>query len=178
MLFTAAPKFATERQQHVNELIKRSLAHFLRREALASLVPLLVSDCRGVVSRLASPASLLPYPVSPPTGILNPFDVIYRLIYGLTMRAFGCREIAEDDIRLRKTLSAFEGIEDAEVGSRLLFPWVPTVGKVKRVYAGARIYTVFKEIVEGRTREGRREEDPLQVLIDQGLSLAETMTVS
>lgn len=177
VLFNAAPKIPAEKQQLQSDLIKRSLARFLRPESLAPLVPSLTSDCLALMVRLSSPASRLPHPTHPPTGLLNPFHDIYRLVYRLTMRTLGCREVAEDETLLETTLAAFEGIDGAGVGSKLLFPWAPTVGEAKRVYAGARMYKVFKGVVEGREREGRREEDPLQVLIDQGLSLVEMVTV-
>lgn len=48
---------------------------------------------------------------------------------------------------------------------------------MRRVYAGARMYMIFKGIAEKRKEEGRREEDPLQVLIDQGLGPVDIVSV-
>lgn len=53
------------------------------------------------------------------TGITDPFESIYRVVYQLTMRMVGCDDIAEDPELLEKTLQLYETVENSAT---------PTVG--------------------------------------------------
>lgn len=105
-------------------------------------------------------------------GKTDPFDSIYELVYQLTVRTVGCREIAESEELRTKSLRYYEGIEQGLRPSAMLVPsWMPTPAKIKKTTSGARLYFMIKSIVDAREKEGRREDDPLQTLIDRGDSV-------
>lgn len=103
-----------------------------------------------------------------PTGITDPFDSIYDIVFQLTMRTIGCKDVAEDPVLLKKTLRLFEVVEQSATASAVIFPWAPSPAVIKRVYAGSRLYMILKKIVDERRETGKREDDPLQYLIDLG----------
>lgn len=112
-----------------------------------------------------------------PEGITNPFDSIYRIVYQLTMRTVACNEIANDPVLLDRTLSIFETVEKGSTPAVIMFPRIPTLGMIKRLWGGAQLYTIFKKIVDDRTKTDRREEDPLQFLMDLGDDISSIITV-
>lgn len=103
------------------------------------------------------------------SGNTDPFDSIYGLVYRLTTRTVGCREIAESKELLDKSLQYFEDVHEGLSPSGMIFPaWVPTPANIKKAASGARLYFMVKGIVAAREKEGRREDDPLQMLLDKG----------
>jgi len=111
--------------------------------------------------------------------MVNPFDDLYRLVYQLTMRTVGCAEIAGDEKLLAETLGIFESIDGASAGSKLLVPsWMTTPSHLRRLWAGMRMYFLFKGIIDTRAKEGTRREDALQVLIDSGFDVADIISVT
>jgi hypothetical protein len=105
---------------------------------------------------------------SSPSGITDPFDSVYKIVFQLTMRTVGCNEIANDPRLLAKTLSFYETIARSVTPAEVIFPWLPTPAKLKRTYAGGALYMMFQGIVNERKKTGRREEDALQFMIDHG----------
>ena len=103
-----------------------------------------------------------------PTGITNPFESFYRLVYQLTMRTVGCSDIANDPVLLERTLQLYETIEASATAATMLFPWFPSPSVIKRTIAGGKLYMVINKIVENRKKTGIRGDDPLQFLIDGG----------
>lgn len=112
-----------------------------------------------------------------PSGITEPFESLYRIVYQLTMRTVACNDIADDPILLEKTLSLFEQVEASSTPTTILFPWLPTPAMVKRTIAGGRLYMILSGIVEKRKKEGTRGDDPLQVLIDEGDDMGKIVEV-
>ncbi|KAM7194677.1 Cytochrome P450 [Naviculisporaceae sp. PSN 640] len=53
-------------------------------------------------------------------------------------------------------------------GMQIMFTGLPTVPKMKKWIAGMRLYRILNKVIEERKRTGRREGDPMQVLMDQG----------
>lgn len=94
------------------------------------------------------------------------------------MRTVGCNEIADDPTLLAKTLSLFETIEHSATPTGIIFPWLPTLAKLKRTVAGGRLYMIFQQIVNKRKRTGKRENDALQFMIDQGDDVVKIISVS
>lgn len=106
----------------------------------------------------------------------DPFESIYGVVYQLTMRTVACNEIANDRDLLDKTLDMFEKIEASSSAKLIILPWFPFPGKLKRLWYGARLYMIFKNIIEDRAKNGRRENDPLQFMIEKGDSVKEILT--
>lgn len=103
-----------------------------------------------------------------PSGITDPFESIYRIVFQLTMRVVGSDDIADSPELLEKTLQLYETIEHSSTATAIMFPWFPSLAIIKRTIAGGRLYMIMKNIVDGRVESGRRGDDPLQFLMDQG----------
>jgi hypothetical protein len=130
-------------------------------------LPSLMSDVQTCLKQLAKD----------PLGITDPFESIYRIVYQLTMRIVGCEDIANDPELLEKTLHLYVTIEKSATPTTIMFPWFPSPAIIKRTIAGGRLYMIFKKIVEERKQTGKRGDDPLQYLIDQGDSVKRIIEV-
>ena len=130
-------------------------------------LPKLIKDVQASMKRLSSDQS----------GITDPFESIYRMVYQLTIRTVGCDDIADDPELLEKTLQLYETIEASATATTILFPKVPSVGIIKRTVAGGRLYMILKKIVDKRRASGIRGDDPLQYLMDEGDDMARIIEV-
>lgn len=131
-------------------------------------LPKLVRDLRTRLDRLAED----------PVMITNPFDSIYEMVFQLTMRTVGCNDIAEDPELLYRAMQYNRTIELSATPARIMFPWFPTLALFRQLYAGAGFYTIFDKIIRQRKKENRREDDSLQICIDQGDSTRDIISVS
>lgn len=132
----------------------------------------------GLPQLMADTKARLEMIASSPSGITDPFDSVYKIVFQLTMRTVGCNEIADNPTLLAKTLSFFETIEKSGTPAGVIFPWLPTPAKLKRTYAGASLYMIFQRIVNERKRTGKRDDDALQFMIDQGDDVRKIIGVS
>lgn len=106
-----------------------------------------------------------------PSGITDPFESIYRIVYLLTLDMVGADEICQDAALREQTLHLFETMEQSATATTIMFPHVPSLGLLKRTYAGGRLYMILKNIIDKRTATGEKHDDPLQYLMDKGDSL-------
>ncbi|KAL1302876.1 hypothetical protein AAFC00_003204 [Neodothiora populina] len=109
-------------------------------------------------------------------GVTDPFDSIYKIVYQLTMRTVACKEIAEDPAMLEKTLHLYEEVEKAATPTVVMYPWLPSPAKLKRVWGGAQLYMIFKKIVDDRRSTGHRVDDALQFCMDAGDDIKSIIT--
>ncbi len=128
---------------------------------------MLMSDVQTSLNELAND----------PSGITDPFQSIYKIVFQLTIRMVGCNDMADDPGLLKKTLRLYESIEQSATATAIIFPWFPSPAILKRTFAGGRLYMIIKRIVEERKKTGKRGDDPLQYLIDQGDSLTRIIEV-
>lgn len=112
-----------------------------------------------------------------PSGMTDPFESVYRIVYQLTMRIVGADDVAEDPELCERTLQLYETVEQSATPAAVLFPWFPSLGIIKRTYAGGRLYMIFDKIVKHRQTTGERRNDPLQYLMDQGDSTPQIIEV-
>jgi hypothetical protein len=169
-LFNAAPKVEVNertRDDHFGDLVKKNIVKLMKRQNFVSNLDQLLSDCHVAMNQLAAR----------PVRVIDPFEDMYRLVYQLTMRTVGCNEIADDPATLSKTLGLFESIDSGSSAAKIIFPWLPTWGHMQRLWAGTQMYMLLSKIVEARKKEGRREPDALQMLIDQGDNMVEIVGV-
>jgi hypothetical protein len=110
--------------------------------------------------------------------ITDPFESIYSLVFKLTMRTVGCNDIADDLEQLRTIMGHYEVMDKSFTPFVVYFPWLLTIQGLQRKLAGARIYLVFKRIVDRRRKTGERGDDPLQYLMDQGDNMTQIIGVS
>ncbi|KAH0269333.1 cytochrome P450, partial [Aureobasidium melanogenum] len=169
-LFAGAPtvpKAVDSDQEDINDqhFFKRITA-MLKRENFVKSLDALISDTRSRLEDL----------VKDPKGMTDPFESIYGIVYQLTMRTVACNEIADDRALLDTTLDMFEKIEASSSPKLIILPWFPFPGKLRRLWYGGRLYMIFKKIIEDRAKTGRREDDPLQFMIDKGDDVKEILT--
>uniref|UniRef100_L2FKI6 sterol 22-desaturase n=1 Tax=Colletotrichum fructicola (strain Nara gc5) TaxID=1213859 RepID=L2FKI6_COLFN len=149
-LFNATPKIEVSPDQSVEEdfaaKFNRLIVRLLRKEQLCKRLHLLVRDTHDTTKRLAARPSKI---------------------------TVGCDEIAEDDALLVKTLRIFEGIDAASTATKVMFPWMPTIGHFRRVYSGAQMYMILERVIKERKTRGVDGSDALQYLTDEGYTTVE-----
>ncbi|KAK5111431.1 hypothetical protein LTR62_004883 [Meristemomyces frigidus] len=134
------------------------LAAMLKGNRLKQGLPQLLNDARTFFDGLATNT----------TGLTDPFDSVYRMVFQFTMRTVACGEIADDPALLSRTLKLFEDVESAVSPLAVMYPWLPLWSKVKRTIAGGQLYVIFKRAVDSRKKSGVRCEDAIQYLLDTG----------
>lgn len=87
-----------------------------------------------------------------------------------------CREFSEDPKKIRALISIFKRLEDGSDHNALIVPWFPTPARFGRILAGVQLHRMISAVV--LSRKDRREDDPLQSMIDKGLSSTKTTVVS
>ncbi|PHH68465.1 hypothetical protein CDD82_541 [Ophiocordyceps australis] len=155
-LFAAAPSLNhMSRDVDMPTYFSTMFRRFLHKDWISSSVAHLTSDAKAAVSTLDT---------SVPT---DPFDVMIKLIYRMTHRNFGSHDIADDPKLLQESLAAY-GRLDSSSGIDVMFPRLPTPNRLRRMWAGAKLYWTFQKIITDRQTTGRSEPDALQVMMDQG----------
>ncbi|KAK0720332.1 cytochrome P450 6A1 [Lasiosphaeris hirsuta] len=165
VLFTGAPQPVTsgKGESAATESGKsfiRTIVALMKADPLAKNLAPMVSDAWDSLQAKA-----------PPKGewaIMDPFDNIYRVVYRLTMRTVGTAEIYRDPKLLEKTLRMFENIADGCSPARIIFPWLPTWVHMRKMVAAGRLYTLLRRFLNDRKKTGRREDDALQFMMDNG----------
>jgi len=157
-------------QAGFSKWFSRVLTTLLKRENFVSNLPVLVSDAKTRLDALVAREGK-------PSGIFDPFDDLYRMVFQLTMRTVGAREIAESPELAARTLSLFEKLDSTASPARIIFPWLPTPNHLRRLTYGAKLYMILDKIIKDRQKEGRREQDALQFLIDSGEDITKCLTV-
>jgi sterol 14-demethylase len=110
--------------------ITRRLTELLRGPHLQTCLPHLLSDTRTRFDEL----------VADPSGMMNPFESIYGLVFHLTMRTVASNEIADDRASLARCLKLFEELDKSSTAVQVMYPWLPLPSKLKRLYAGGQLY--------------------------------------
>jgi hypothetical protein len=108
---------------------------------------------------------------------IDPFDVMYRLVYQLTHRALGSNDVANNPKLLRETLAIYNCMNDSSA-FQIMFPMLPTPGKLTKMWAGAKLHWAFQKIIRDRRKTGRKEADAMQVMMDEGDSDIQISAVS
>lgn len=137
------------------------MATFIRSEVLEKLYPTLIEDAARLIAMWGD------------DGTLDPFDKVYELVFALSMRMTTCNEWANDPQKIKKIRDIFAHIEAGSTPSSIILPWIPTLARVKRFLAGAKLYRMVNDVVSSRKREGRHEDDPMQTLIDKDFTLTQ-----
>jgi len=153
---TRAEIVHTETFTSFNTYFTRRIVAMLSGERLAKAIPTLVTDVRGGFDELGE------------SGLMDPFVNLFEMVYVLTQRTVGSNEIANSRPLMGKTLSLFQMIEKTSTSYQIIFPWLPSPAMFKRVLGGSQLYFILNKIINARKKEGRREADGLQFLLDQG----------
>jgi hypothetical protein len=170
VLFGQAPdtNLADTSGEGFDKWFSSRLLEMLKVPNLARTLPAMMADARGVMDWIAGSKD----------GMCDPFDVIYKLVFLVNMRTVGCKEVADDPKLLRKVLHFYEMVEDSSTATGIIFPWLPTPAKIKRTYAGARLYMIFNSIAKERKTLEKEVDDPLQFLLNKGDGIDKIIAVS
>ncbi|CCO32821.1 hypothetical protein BN14_06884 [Rhizoctonia solani AG-1 IB] len=108
--------------ENVSFLLRR-LSSFLRMDRLADLTPSFMSDIeRNTINWENS-------------GKFDPFDVIYSIVFQLTIRAFGAREIADSVEKCKELERIYWRVEMGSTPTSVLLPWLPSDARKQKVAA-------------------------------------------
>lgn len=127
------------------------------KEHLATCLPYLNKDARDAFSAIDTSVPM------------DPFVVLYDLLYKFTHRTVGCHDVAEDSALQEKTMRLYEKL-DKTAAIQVMFPWLPTPTKLNKLWAGAKLHMLFGDIIRERRKSGRKAEDVMQYLMDKGES--------
>lgn len=109
---------------------------------------------------------------------MDPFVEMNRIVYHLTLRTVGVKELADSPDLLESSLHLVETIDDNNSTAKIFVPWLPAPKHISRLIASARFFLMINGVVRDRKRTGRREDDTLQTLIDDGESIMRIVLVS
>lgn len=149
----------------------RQLGKLMKKENLVKLLPDLINDASSFYQQLTSD----------PTangGMFDPFQEMNRLIFQLTMRTVGATEIAESPVLFSQSFKLVRQIGENSSTARIIIPWLPTWRYMKRMIASMRLYMMINGFARERTATGRRENDALQLLLDDGESGTKVVEVN
>jgi len=163
VLFGQAPKIEAHddgagKDDDLNNHFSRRLTHLLKNEQFRRKLPSLISDVQEGIDAIKAN----------PSGITDPFDSLYRIVFRLTIRMVGAEEMAQDPKLLNETLKLFEMIDSSATASSIMFPKFPSPAVLKRTYAGARLFFLIDKIVKARAASDEKHDDALQYMLDQG----------
>ncbi|KAJ8121692.1 hypothetical protein ONZ43_g1920 [Nemania bipapillata] len=169
-LLTGQPQAPDHTQQtEFANVFQKALVPLMKKDNFVKNLDLLTGDTRAACETLAAAA---PSKADPDWRVTDPFESFYEIVYQLTMRTVGANDIADDPKMLRHTLSIFDWFEKSDSFAKVIFPWLPTPNHFMRLYYGTKLALVFRNIIEKRSRTGKKGNDALQFLIDRGLTLA------
>lgn len=136
----------------------KRLAFLLKSEQLRRRLPFLISDAQEAMEELRNE----------PSGLTDPFESIHRMVFRLTLRVVGAKEIADDRKMLEDLIRYYSIIDDCTTPAYVLFPNLPSPAKIKHVYTSKRLHVMLRTIIENRMASSEKHDDPLQHYIDEG----------
>ncbi|KAJ3101404.1 hypothetical protein HDU97_001391 [Phlyctochytrium planicorne] len=142
-------------------LFQRRLGMMLKAERLNESLPVLINDMRESMLRWG------------PQGEMDPFHNFFKLVFKLTVRMLGPREIAESDANLNKLESLYLTVEYASGVVNNYFKWIPSKCRENREKANQGLFFMLSEIIDKRIEERssgvfREKKDSVDVLLDCG----------
>ncbi|KAG9122554.1 hypothetical protein FRC07_001017, partial [Ceratobasidium sp. 392] len=157
------PDVKDKNDQEQSSWVMKRLTPLLRMERIAQLTPLFMSDLERNIIKWGD------------SGKFDPFEDMYTVVFQLTIRAGGCREIADSVEQCKRMEDLFWAIDEGATPVAVLFPWFPSDARRKKVKATAEVFAWFDQIIKARKQEDRREEDALQMLLDLGYSTTDVI---
>ncbi|KAI1126849.1 cytochrome P450 6A1 [Nemania abortiva] len=169
-LLTGQPQAPSHGEEdNFSQVFQKALIPLMKKENFLKNLDLLTGDTRAALEALAAAP---PARADAEWKVTDPFESFYDIVYQLTMRTIGANDIADDPKLLKHTLSIFDWFEKSDSFAKVIFPWLPTVNHLMRLYYGAKLAFVFRDIIEKRKKTGKKGNDALQFLIDRGLNLS------
>ncbi|KAH8743848.1 cytochrome P450 6A1 [Diaporthe sp. PMI_573] len=175
VMFTASPQVGKQNDpgsaSQVSLWFSRTITKLMKKENFVRNLRLLTTDTATALDAMVKRSG-----GNQETGTFDPFDDIYHIVYQLTMRTVGATEIADSPQLLRRTLGLFEEVERNTSTTRIIFPWMPTLGYVRQTIAGGKLYVIFDKIAKERRRTGKTHEDAFQFLMGTGEDIVRILT--
>lgn len=140
----------------------KRMHQLMKQEQFDKVLPHLVNDAVSALDRIVSTHG------GRDGGIFHPFFQIDRVVYLLTIRMVGCNELVESQEMLNRSLDLVTAVDMNNSTPNIIVSWLPAPKYFKRIVAAAKLYWMIGGIVNERKRTGRREEDTMQWLIDEG----------
>ncbi|KAG8720691.1 hypothetical protein FRC09_009125 [Ceratobasidium sp. 395] len=157
------PDVKDKNDQEQSSWVLKRLTPLLRMERVAQLTPLFMSDLERNLVKWGD------------SGQFDPFEDMYTVVFQLTIRAGGCREIADSVEQCKRMEDLFWAIDEGATPTAVLFPWIPSAARRKKVKATGDVFDWFDHIIKTRRQEERREDDALQMLLDLGYSTTDVI---
>ena len=98
-----------------------------------------------------------------------------QVVFQLTVRAGACREIAEDEKEFDRMRDLFMICETTTDAKTVLMKWWPSRALKIKQNATKDLTSMFQKVLTNRRATGRREDDAMQALIDEGCSDSDIM---
>ncbi|KAJ7877351.1 cytochrome P450 [Mycena leptocephala] len=103
----------------------------------------------------------------------NPFDTIYATIFRMTINTVAASSVAANPALCNAFQTIFRELDQSGTPFTILFPWFLGWERIQRFYLMKKFYNIMTTAIDDRKKEGRDDEDPMQYLIDAGLSSIE-----
>jgi sterol 14-demethylase len=166
---------AVEEKMNFSKFFNSRMVRVLRTDAMQSNLPKLIGDVRD---RLQDLAAAIPGGGFKNEAVVDPFDNVFKIAFQLTIRSVGCEDIANDVELMDKMMHWYHLVDSLTSPTAVMYPWIPTWGMFKRTVAGMRLFGIVKKIGDERLRTGKRGEDAMQIMMDQGDDMGHIVGVS
>ncbi|KAJ7775559.1 cytochrome P450 [Mycena metata] len=101
---------------------------------------------------------------------INPFETFPEIIFRLTVTITTSLDIAANPAACNALLKVFHGLDMAATPVTVLFPWFLGPDRIRRFSLMKQFYNTIRETIDERKAQGRNDDDPMQFLLDEGLS--------
>ncbi|KAF7560199.1 hypothetical protein G7046_g3949 [Stylonectria norvegica] len=154
-----------EEKMDFSKFFNSRMVRVLRTDAMQRNLPKLVGDVRA---RLQDLIAAIPNKGFKDEAVVDPFENIFKIAFQLTIRSVGCGDIADDLDLMGKMMHWYHLVDSLTSPTAVMYPWIPTWAMIKRTIAGVRLFEIVKKIGDERLKTGKRGEDAMQIMIDQG----------
>ena len=154
-----------EEKMNFSKFFNSRMVRVLRTDAMQRNLPKLIGDVRARLQDLAAAA---PGKGLQGEAVVDPFEDIFKIAFQLTIRSVGCGDIADDLDLMGRMMHWYHLVDSLTSPTSVMYPWIPTWGMMKRTLAGMRLFDIVKKIGDERLRTGKRGEDAMQIMMDQG----------
>lgn len=107
----------------------------------------------------------------------NPFESVYAIVFRLTVHTLATSRVASNPTLCADVRRIFNALDQCGSPFTIMFPWFLGRERIQRFYLMKRFHNIISAAGSDR-REDRNDEDPMQYLIDVGLSSLEITQVS
>ncbi|KAJ7806928.1 cytochrome P450 [Mycena olivaceomarginata] len=136
--------------------IHKRLAAVQRNAPLSELIPAILEDSRRILESYGT------------SGIFDPFDKIYELMFQTTVRSLSSSEISDDAALVARLKTLYDRLDTGTTPATVLLPWFPTPAMIKKIWATKEIYDIVVRAIDAREQSGVSRNDTLQMLVDAG----------